>query len=182
MTSFESILKKKREESLDPNDWEAFRKLGVNAFNELVDYLKEIRSTLVWSSLPESVKQHFRSDYPENGIALSDVYTEVQQMILPYHSGNIHPRFWGWVIGSGMPQGIIADMIMSAMNSLNAGFHDCAPDHVELQVINWIKKLFGFPAQSSALLVSGCSIANLTGLKIARNATAGIDARGNGLH
>lgn len=28
--------------------------------------------------------------------------------VMPYPRGNIHPRFWGWVNGSGLPIGICA--------------------------------------------------------------------------
>ena len=52
---------------------------------------------------------------------------------------------------------------------------------VELQVFAWLKELFGFPAGAGGALVSGCSVANLTALAVARNARAGFDVRAKGL-
>ena len=47
---------------------------------------------------------------------LPAVYKQFAESILPYNSGNIHPRFFGWVQGTGTPTGVLADMLASAMN------------------------------------------------------------------
>jgi aromatic-L-amino-acid/L-tryptophan decarboxylase len=95
------------------------------------------------------------------------------QHILPYAMGNVHPRFWGWVIGTGTPMGVLAEMLAATMNP-NAGGGDHAAFYVEQQVIDWFVDLFGLPKGSSGLLVSGCSMANLVGLTVARNVGAGL--------
>jgi glutamate/tyrosine decarboxylase-like PLP-dependent enzyme len=94
--------------------------------------------------------------------------------------GNIHHRFWGWVIGTGTPSGVLAEMLAATMNP-NAGGGDHAAFYVEQQVLNWFVELFGLPEGSSGLLVSGCSMANLVGLTVARNVCAGYDVRKEGL-
>src|SRR5262249_44071920 len=45
--------------------------------------------------------------------------------------------------------------------------------HVEAQVVDWLKALVGFPATASGLLTSGCSLANLIGLEVARDSAGG---------
>jgi len=55
------------------------------------------------------------------------------------------------------------------------------PTYLELQVIDWCKEMLGFPAAASGLLVSGGSVATLTGLAVARNVKAGFDVRRQGL-
>jgi glutamate/tyrosine decarboxylase-like PLP-dependent enzyme len=52
---------------------------------------------------------------------------------------------------------------------------------VEKQVIDWCASMFGLPAGSSGILVSGGSMANLIGLTVARNNAAGTDIRTDGL-
>ena len=83
--------------------------------------------------------------------------------MLPYPLGNIHPRFWGWVIGTGTPIGALAEMLAAGMNP-NVGGGEHIAQHVELQVIDWCKEMLGYPAEASGLLVSGGSMANLVGL------------------
>jgi len=48
-------------------------------------------------------------------------------------------------------------------------------------VIDWFKHMVGFPSEGMGLLVSGGSMAALTGLAVARHAKAGIDVRAAGL-
>jgi aromatic-L-amino-acid decarboxylase len=94
--------------------------------------------------------------------------------------GNTHPRFWGWVIGTGSPSGMLAEMLAAGMNP-NLGGGDHGAVYVEHQVIEWFKTLFGFPSGASGLLVSGGSMANLVGLTVARNIRAPYDVRREGL-
>ena len=55
------------------------------------------------------------SGIPLDGQPLETVVAEVAHRILPYTLGNTHPRFWGWVHGSGTPGGIVAQMLQGAM-------------------------------------------------------------------
>jgi glutamate/tyrosine decarboxylase-like PLP-dependent enzyme len=94
--------------------------------------------------------------------------------------GNIHPRFWGWVEGTGTPFCMLAEMLAAGVNpDLGAGDH--VANYVEAQVLDWLKEMLGYPAEASGLLVSGGSMANLTGLTVARNTMAEFDVRQHGL-
>ena len=105
---------------------------------------------------------------PLKGSKDSDVYESVKNHILPYPTNNIHPRFWSWVGGTGTPSQLIADMVISAMNSGSLGMDETASTHVELQLLSWLKTLLNYPQDSNGLLVSGGSMANLVGLAVAR--------------
>jgi aromatic-L-amino-acid decarboxylase len=56
-----------------------------------------------------------------------------------------------------------------------------AEAHVNRQVTRWIKELLGYTQEASCVLVSGGSEANFTGLAVARNAKAEVDAKAKGL-
>lgn len=90
--------------------------------------------------------------------------------------GSFHPHFWSWVIGTGSPLAMLAEMLAAGLNS-NVGGGDHAPVYVEAQVIDWCKQMTGFPPEASGLPVSGNSMGNLVGLTVARNAKAGFDLR-----
>ena len=100
--------------------------------------------------------------------------------MLPYRLGNVHPRFWARVMGTGTATGALAAMAAAAMNNNLSGLESAAV-HVEAQVVGWLKELMGFPASASGLLTSGCSLANLIGLQVARDTRGGPAVKVEGL-
>ena len=65
----------------------------------------------------------------------------------PYQLGNSHPRFWGWVLGSGTPMGVIAEMLAAATDSVSGIYSYVSNNYVELQVLDWCKQLLGYPLE-----------------------------------
>jgi aromatic-L-amino-acid/L-tryptophan decarboxylase len=176
----ESAAQDKPGEGLDPEHWEAFRGQAHAALDDAIDLLQNIRESPVWQPVPAAVRESLAEGLPREGIGLKRTYREFQETILPFIGGNIHPRFWGWVQGSGTPTGIIAEMLAAAMNA-NCGGRDHGALYVERGVIGWCKEMFGFPAEASGLLVSGTSMANLIALTVARNAKAAGNVRKAGI-
>lgn len=168
------------DESLDPQDWEAFRRLAHSALDDAIDYLRDVRQRPVWKPVPENVKQKLRQPLPVAPQGIKSTYREFREAVLPYATGNIHPRFWGWVHGTGLATGIISEMMAAAMNS-NCGGRDHGALYVERQVIDWCRQIVGYPEAASGVLVSGTSMGTVIGLAVARNARAGCDVRAEGI-
>ncbi len=168
------------EESLDPADWSELRALGHRMVDDMMDYLEQVRERPVWRPVPAEIRAALDQPTPRGPTDPAAVYQEFREHILPYPTGNIHPRFWGWVMGTGTPLAMLADMLASGMNAHLAGY-DQSPALVERQVIRWMAELLGFPPGASGLLVSGGTVANLVGLAVARNDRAGFDVRAEGL-
>ena len=171
------------EETLDPQDWQALRALAHHMVDDTLGYLETVRERPVWQPIPEGVKQTLRQPLPREPEELEAVYRDFTENILPHPIGNIHPRFWGWVIGTGDPVGVLAEMLAAAMKP-NLGGGDHVANYVEKQVLDWCIELMGFPEGASGILVSGGSMANLVGLTVARNVMAaqtGVDLRKTGL-
>jgi aromatic-L-amino-acid/L-tryptophan decarboxylase len=169
-----------REESLDPDDWNAMRALGHRMVDEMMEYLEHVRDRPAWQPIPDSVKRALQAAPPLEPSPAEQVYEEFRRDVMPYPLGNIHPRFWGWVIGTGTPFGALAELLAASMNP-NVGGGESSAMRLEIQVIDWFKQLLGFPAEGSGLLVSGGSVANMVGLAVARNARAEIDIAEQGL-
>jgi glutamate/tyrosine decarboxylase-like PLP-dependent enzyme len=169
------------EESLDPEDWEAVCLLGHRMLDDMLDYMKDVRQRPVWQHPPDQVKAHFKQPVPLDPQPLEGVYQEFVENVLPYPVGNIHPRFWGWVFGTGTVSGAFAELLAASMNTNSGDLDNHSGIHVETQVLNWCKEALGFPAAASGQITSGCSAANLIGLAVARNAKAGFDVRRDGM-
>ena len=155
---------------LDPADFERFRSLAHRALDEAIDALRDVRDRPVWQPVPESTKNALNEALPRSGMPLESVYEEFRTSIMPFATGNIHPRFLGWVHGTGTPGGMLAEMLAAAMNS-NVGGRDHGAVYVERQVIRWFTQLFGWPDTASGILVTGTSMANLLAILVARTRT-----------
>ncbi len=155
------------ERDLDPGDWNAFRATAHAILDQILDYTRDIRDRPVWRPVPEAVRARLRTPMPRNAEGLAAACDEFRDAILPYATGNVHPRFMGWVHGGGNPAGIVAEMLAAGLNA-NLGGRDHAPIEVERQVIGWMAELFSLPATAGGLLVTGTSVANLIAVLIAR--------------
>ena len=167
--------------SLDPEDWSAAHVLGRRMVDDMIDYQRTVRERPTWRPLPAEVKARLAEPMPVHGAPLEDVYDAFLRDVAPYPTGNIHPRFWGWVMGTGSVTGMLAEMLAAGMNAHLAGY-DQSASVVERQVLDWLKESLGFPRTASGVLVSGGTAANLNGLLAARVAKAGWDIREEGLH
>jgi glutamate/tyrosine decarboxylase-like PLP-dependent enzyme len=170
----------KQETNLDPQDWEAMRALGHRMVDDALLYLQQIREKPVWQPISRETRDFFAQSVPHSPAGEEQAYQDFKDYILSNPMGNIHPRFWGWVMGNGIPYAALAEMLAATVNP-NMGGGDHVANYVERQVIDWCKEMVGFPADSSGILVSGGSMANFIGLAVARNAMAGFDIRAEGI-
>jgi aromatic-L-amino-acid/L-tryptophan decarboxylase len=173
-------IKPKENLTLDPENWDAMRQLGHQMIDDLFDYWENIREEKIWKPIPAQVKEFLDQPLPQNGQSAEEVYREFKQNIFPYNKGNVHPRFFAWIQGTGTPLGVLADLLASGMNP-NVAIGEHAAMYVDRQVVNWCKELMNFPADASGILVSGGSMANITALTVARNSFRDERIRSKGL-
>ena len=154
-------------ETLDPKDWADFRARAHAMLDAALDKLARAQDGSVWQAPDADLAARFRGEVPAKGRPVESVDEDLTAL-LPFGVGNTHPRFFGWVHGSGTPSNLIADMVAGAMNANLGGRHHGAI-LVERQVVDWCRQIFGFPVGSSGLVVSGTSMATLIALKAARD-------------
>lgn len=171
---------KAEERSLDPEDWNSFRDLAHRMLDTALDHMQSVRDRPVWTPMPDAAKADLAEAPPMDAQGTEKVCEDFANLVLPYSTGNTHPRFFGWVHGSGTPGGVISEMLAAAMNS-NLGGRDHGAIYVERQVIDWCRRLFDFPESASGLVVSGTSMATFIALTTARYAKADYDVRNLGV-
>jgi aromatic-L-amino-acid/L-tryptophan decarboxylase len=166
--------------TLDPENWDEIRELGHRMLDDMLDHLSTLREQPAWQPLPAATANALRQPIPYQPQAANAVYEEFLTHVLPYTNGNRHPRAWGWVRGTGTPLAMLADMLASGVNAHMAGGQQ-APILVEEQTLGWLTELMGMPAQTTGILTSGGTMANLVGVAVARNTRAGFPIRQEGL-
>ena len=165
--------------ALDPDDWDGFRARAHAMLDAAVDKMQGARDGRVWTPVPDDMKTALRTDLPPQGRGADATDAQITAL-LPHGVGNTHPRFFGWVHGAGTPSNMIADIAAAAMNA-NLGGRDHGAMYIEKQVVDWVRDIFGFPPDSSGLVVSGTSIATIIALKSARDRALGFDVRKTGV-
>jgi len=78
-------------------------------------------------------------------------------------------RYFGFVIGGGLPAALAADWLTSAWDQ-NAGLYVGGPSASVVEQItrDWLLELLGLPGESSIGFVTGAQVAHVTGLAAAR--------------
>jgi aromatic-L-amino-acid decarboxylase len=166
--------------TLDPADWSALRALGHQMLDDMVDHLATLRDGPVWRPMPGPVREGFKVPIPVQGALPEALYERFQAEIQPYVTGNLHPRFMGWVHGGGNPVSMLAELLAGAMNA-NCGGRDHAGIAVERQVIAWAAEMLGMPAQTTGVLLTGSSMANFCAVLCARYKALGQQGRREGV-
>jgi len=161
------------------------RRVGHLVVELISHHLTSLPERPVFDPFPPELAERFlNADVPLAGQEPEEILAAFARDVEPYPFGNGHPRFYGWVNSPPAIMGIFAEALAAAMNPSVAGGNHAAT-YVERQVLSWFKTLLGFPASSMGVLVSGGSMATLTGLAVARhvqlNVRLGTDVRACGL-
>ncbi len=170
----------KDEPTLDPSDWEELRALGHRMLDDMIDYVRDVRTRPVWQPMPDDARSQFQTPLPKAPASPAAVYDEFERKVVPYALGNVHPGFMGWVHGGGTPVGMLAELLSAGLNS-NTGGRDHAAIEMEKEVAGWMRDLFRFPDTASGLFVTGTSQANLQAILAARTKFLGRESRKSGL-
>lgn len=164
---------------LDPADWVEYRREAHRLLDLCVDHLVAVRER-PWQPVDERARVAMALGEARKGSGLAPLVDALANDVMPYSTGNTHPRFFGWVHGTGLASGLLAEMVASTMNS-NCGGRDHGAVYIEREVIAWCRSCFGFPAGSSGVLVTGTSQATVIALAVARQCALGATTRRDGI-
>jgi glutamate/tyrosine decarboxylase-like PLP-dependent enzyme len=151
------------------------------------DYLQSLDTRPVFPRVtPAELRAALGGPLPEEpqpaAEVVEDLATAAEPGVVAMGSG----RYFGFVIGGGLPAALAADWLASTWDQ-NAGLYVGGPSAsvVEDVAREWVLDLLGLPADASVGFVTGTQMAHVTGLAAARHhvlAASGWDVGRDGLH
>jgi len=122
---------------------------------------------------------------PEDGAPADAVLASLVEAAEPGLVGIPSGRYFGFVIGGGVPAAVAADMLAAVWDQ-NAGLYVGGPAAAVVEEVcrGWLAELLGLPEDVSVAYVTGCQMAHVTALAAARLqvlADAGRDVAADGL-
>jgi aromatic-L-amino-acid decarboxylase len=154
---------------------EEFRKHLHAVADWIADYRENISELPISTDLKpfELVKQLPKSA-PEKGEPLKDILADVDRLIVPNLTHWAHPQFMGYFGCTTTAPGVLAEMIVAALN-VNAMTWRTAPAATELEIVvlDWLRQWLGLPNEFGGVVYDTASIGSMHALAIAREQAAG---------
>lgn len=150
---------------------EDMRSLGYRIVDMLVSHFDTLSDKPV-SSIADrpTMEALLREPAPEEGRPWAEVLERVRTDIFSHMMHVDHPRFLAFVSSPNNFVSAMADALAAGMNPFVGTWMEASgPVQVELVTIDWLRDLCGLPETAGGLFVSGGSMANITGLAIARH-------------
>jgi glutamate/tyrosine decarboxylase-like PLP-dependent enzyme len=134
------------------------------------DYVESLGTRPVFPhTTPEELRAALGGPLPDDPEPAQRVVSELAAAAEPGTVAIGSGRYFGFVIGGGLPAALAADWLTSAWDQ-NAGLYVAGPSAsvVEEVVRDWLVELLGLPGGSSIGFVTGTQMAHVTGLAAAR--------------
>lgn len=149
----------------DRSNLEDIRKLGYAFVDLIVDSVLDTQNHPFVKDEPA-----FDLRIPQQGQELLELLSEVRSQILPRTVNFQNPRYMGHMDSVPTAITIWADALVSAVNN-NMLSYELAPIFTEMesQLMQWFGHFFGMGKDCFGTLTAGGSLANISGLLLARN-------------
>ncbi|HLM35523.1 MAG TPA: pyridoxal-dependent decarboxylase [Gaiellaceae bacterium] len=123
---------------------------------------------------PGDVRAALPAAPPERGEPFSAVLRDLDEKLLPAITHWNHPRFFAWFATTGSEPGILAELLIAALN-VNAMTWLAAPAATELEttVLDWLAQLLGLPREWHGHLEDTASTSTVAALVAARELRPG---------
>ena len=134
------------------------------------DYVESLDERRVFPDVtPEQLREVLGGPLPEEPLDPAQVVVELAEHAGPGVVATGSGRYFGFVIGGGLPAALAADWLTSAWDQ-NAGLYAAGPSAsiVEQVTRDWLLELLGLPGEASIGFVTGTQLAHVTGLAAAR--------------
>ncbi len=160
-----------------------FRAAAHRAVDWIGDYLDTIRERPVLSQVkPGAIRGSLPSVPPDEGERLEVIFEDFERLVLPGVTHWNHPRFFAYFGIPGSTPGILAELLIAALN-VNGMLWRTSPSATEVEEVacDWLRQAVGLPAGFSGVINDTASSSTLYALTAAREAVPGLDVRRRGM-
>ena len=161
---------------------EEFRAALHRAADWVADYRERIGERPVSPlSAPGDVAALLPTEMPGAPAPLSDLFDELDRVILPHVVNWGHPSFFGYFGSTTNAPGIVGEMLAAALN-VSAMTWRTSPAATELEtvVLEWLRRALSLPGEFTGVVYDTASVALLHALAAAREGLR-LDVRRRGL-
>jgi aromatic-L-amino-acid/L-tryptophan decarboxylase len=138
-------------------------------------YLADVGSLPVVPEIqPGAVRARLPEAPPEHGESFESMLRDLDEVIAPALAHWNHPRFFAWFSNTGSEPGILAELLIAALN-VNAMTWAASPAATELElvVVDWLGQLLGLPRGWHGHIEDTASTATIAALAAARTRRPG---------
>jgi glutamate/tyrosine decarboxylase-like PLP-dependent enzyme len=157
---------------------EDMKSYGYQVIDAIVEHFDtaHLKKPVAYASRDE-MDLLFNAEIPEKESDFQEVFDFVIKKVLPNSNIVSHPKSFSFVPGPSNYVSVMADTLATGFNIFSGGWAASpAAAEVEIVTMNWLLKLFKFPAKTGGgIFTSGGSMANLTALTTARQQRCGDD-------
>jgi aromatic-L-amino-acid decarboxylase len=123
---------------------------------------------------PGAVRAALPSSPPEQPETFEEMLRDLDEVILPGITHWNHPRFFAWFANTGSEPGILAELLVAALNVNNMTWLSSpAATELEVTVMDWLGQLFGLPREWHGHIEDTASTATVAALAAARTLKPG---------
>jgi aromatic-L-amino-acid decarboxylase len=123
---------------------------------------------------PGEVRAALPAKPPQHGEPFADVLRDIDELIMPGVTHWNHPRFFAWFANTGSEPGILAELLIAALN-VNAMTWLASPAATELELVtmDWLAQLLGLPRGLHGHIEDTASTSTIAALAAARSLRPG---------
>ena len=173
-----------RPEPVRDLDWDPdrARELGEDAVELWVELLARLPELPVSREFrAEDLREALTVDVPEEPLERGELLGHLRALMFENSMYPGHPGFLAYISGAGTVPGAAADLLAAALNQNSGGFRlSPGASTIEDHLMRWLAGRFGLPEGAGGQVVAGGAVANLVGLKVARD-RASEEARESGV-
>ncbi|SEM94609.1 pyridoxal phosphate-dependent decarboxylase family protein [Lihuaxuella thermophila] len=166
----------------DWSPWE-FERNGQKLMKLIRGHFEQIRNIPITTHIsPQELMNLLDKPLPEKPVPFEVTLNETWNKVIPHLTHWNHPSFHAYFSNSASFPGILADLLISALN-VNAMVWKSAPaaSALETIVLRWLAEMIGYNHEADGVLVNGASLATFYALVAARDSLSDLNVRTKGL-